>query len=62
MRDDKPDGDATSRVDGKPSPAERDAQALDATDEWPQLTSLELDVCLADSDVPPFGQRTPRSR
>ena len=62
MRDDDMDGGAMSpTVDGTapPEPVEHE---LDVTEEWPQLAPLELAVCLADSDLRPFGQRTPRSR
>lgn len=56
------DARTTSPTNAGRAPTEPDARELDVAEEWPQLTPLELAVCLADSDLRPFGQRAPRSR
>jgi hypothetical protein len=62
MRDDEVDGGTMSSTRTGKAPPEPVAEALDVTEEWPHLAPLELAVCLADADLRPFGQRTPRSR
>ncbi len=62
MRDDEVDGGAMSSTHTGKAPPEPVEHELDVTEEWPQLAPLELAVCLADSDLRPFGQRTPTSR
>jgi hypothetical protein len=61
MRDDEVDGGTMTSTHTGKVPTEPDAEALGVTEEWPQLAPLELAVCLADSDLRPFGQR-PRPR
>ena len=62
MRDDEMDGGPMSPTAEATAPSEPAEQELEVTEEWPQLAPLELAVCLADSDLRPFGQRAPRSR
>jgi hypothetical protein len=61
MRDDEVNAGAMGPVDER-APAEPDEQGLDVTEEWPQLTPLELAVCLADAGRGPSLPRTSGSR
>ena len=58
MRDDGMDAGEMELVDAQKAPEEPDAQDLDITEEWPQLTALELAVCLAGSDRDTSSART----
>jgi hypothetical protein len=49
-------------VDARTASAEPEAQGADVADEWPQLTPLELAVCLAGSDRGLSPARTARPR
>lgn len=62
MRDDEVNAGAMGPVDERAAPAEPDEQGLDVTEEWPQLTPLELAVCLADAGRDPSVPRTSGSR
>jgi hypothetical protein len=62
MPDDEANGGGTGSADERTAPPEPDAPGLDVTEEWPQLTPLELAVCLADSDPRPSTPRMPLSR
>jgi hypothetical protein len=60
MRDET-EGDAMETVDteiAEAAQSEPDHGGLDVTEEWPQLTPLELAVCLADSERASFFGRT----
>ena len=64
MRDET-DGDAMETVDTEiagVAPGEPEQDGLDIADDWPQLTPLELAVCLAGSDRGPSSARTARPR
>ena len=62
MRDDEVNVGAMGPVDERAARAEPDEQELDVTAEWPQLTALELAVCLADAGRGPSFPRTSDSR
>ena len=62
MRDDGMDAGEMELVDAQTAPVEPDAQDLDVAEEWPQLTALELAVCLAGSDLGPSSARSARPR
>ena len=62
MRDDGVDAAEMEPVDPQTAPAEPDEQGPDIADDWPQLTPLELAVCLAGSDRGPSSARTARPR
>ena len=61
MRNDDVNGGGTESLDARTAPAEVDEPGLDVTEDWPQLTPLELAVCLADADRRPPGPRGSRS-
>ena len=62
MTDDEANGDGTGCIDERTAPSEPDETEFDVTEEWPQLTPLELAVCLADSDPRAHSTRAARPR